>query len=790
MKPKKIEAIDFKKVDNLLEGFNKTTGFVTAILDLEGTILSKSGWRRMCTHFHRVNPETAQKCAFSDTVLANKMAEGEKYHFYKCPNGLVDVAVPIIIDGEHIANLFSGQFFFEKPDFNFFRQQAQRYGFDEKEYIEALEKVPVVSEEDVKTAMNFLLDMTELISDLAFQKLEQAHQQQLIADMGKVAKIGGWEFDAQTGKGTWTAETARIHDLDPNDETNIEKGISFYKPKSRERIEQAITEAITTGRPYQLELELVTATGAEKWVQTIGHPLLENGKVVKVRGSFQDITEKRQAEMESLRLAEELIDVGNRAKALLESIPDFIFVFNQEGYFIDYHSPDDHKLLMPPSFFMNKHVEQVLPEPIANLTIEAIHRLFSENKPQTYQYQVQKDGKTWHYDARMVKYGTNMAYAIVRDITTQQENEIKIEEQERQLASLIGHLPGFVYRCLNDEAWSMLFISDKCLQITGYTPNEFVTDRTIDFKKLIPFEYHKETEQKWAESLQNKTRFEFRYPIKTKSGEMRWVWERGEGVFDSKGNLLFLEGYIEDITELKQTEIKLIAAKERAEESDRLKSAFLANMSHEIRTPMNSIMGFASLLPEEDSKELMFQYAKIIVRNSEQLIHIIDDIVLYSRLQAKILNLNARIFKVCDLLEDLLLSFNLPEYTEKVKLTSEMNIDCSYQIQTDYEKLRQIFMNLISNAYKYTHKGSITIGCEMKDNQPVFFVKDTGIGIPKGESHKVFERFFRGSNTYKESVPGTGLGLSIVKELIDLIGGKIWVESEEEKGSTFWFYAG
>ena len=662
MKPKKIEAIDFEKVDNLLEGFNKTTGFVTAILDLEGTILSKSGWRRMCTHFHRINPETAQKCAFSDTVLANKMAEGEKYHFYKCPNGLVDVAVPVIIDGEHVANLFSGQFFFEKPDFNFFKLQAQRYGLDEKEYIEALEKVPVVSEEDVKTAMNFLLDMTELISDLAFQKLEQEHQQQLIVDM------------------------------------------------------------------------------------------------------------------------------GNRDKALLESIPDFIFVFNQEGYFIDYHTPDDHKLLIPPLFFMNKHVSQVLPEPIANLTLEAIHRLFSENKPQIYQYQVQKDGKTWHYDARMVKYGTNMAYAIVRDMTTQQENEIKIEEQERQLASLIGHLPGFVYRCLNDEAWSMLFISDKCLQITGYSPYEFVTDRSIEFKKLIPNEYHKEIEQTWSEVLQDKTRFEYRYPIVTKNDEMRWVWERGEGVFDSKGNLLFLEGYIEDITELKQTEIKLIAAKERAEESDRLKSAFLANMSHEIRTPMNSIMGFASLLPEEDSKELMFQYAKIIVRNSEQLIHIIDDIVLYSRLQAKILNLNTRKFKVCDLLEDLILSFNLPEYTEKVKLTSEMNIDCSYQIQTDYEKLRQIFMNLISNAYKYTHKGSITIGCEMKDNQPVFFVKDTGIGIPEGESHKVFERFFRGSNTYKESVPGTGLGLSIVKELIDLIGGKIWVESKEGKGSTFWFY--
>jgi len=172
MKTNILELIDFEKVDILLEGFNKSTGFVTAILDLNGKVLSKSGWRQMCTHFHRINPETSKKCTISDTTLASKMAEGEKYHFYKCLNGLVDVAVPIVINKEHVANLFSGQFFFEEPDLVFFKKQAKKYGFDEKKYLEALEKVPVISTEKVKTAMDFLLNMTMLISDLAFQKLE------------------------------------------------------------------------------------------------------------------------------------------------------------------------------------------------------------------------------------------------------------------------------------------------------------------------------------------------------------------------------------------------------------------------------------------------------------------------------------------------------------------------------------------------------------------------------------------------------------------------------------------
>jgi PAS domain S-box-containing protein len=176
MKTKLLELIDFKKVETLFEGFYKTTGFVTAILDLEGNVLSKSGWRQICTDFHRIHPEAAEKCRISDTELANKMGEGEKYHFYKCLNGLVDVAVPIVINGEHIANLFSGQFLFEKPEITFFKKQAKRYGFDEKEYLDALSKVPIVPEEKVKTVMDFLLKMTQMISEITFQKAKQVEE--------------------------------------------------------------------------------------------------------------------------------------------------------------------------------------------------------------------------------------------------------------------------------------------------------------------------------------------------------------------------------------------------------------------------------------------------------------------------------------------------------------------------------------------------------------------------------------------------------------------------------------
>ena len=173
MKSKILNYVDFERANALLEGFNKATGFATAILDLDGNILSKSGWRQICTDFHRKNPETAFNCTISDTEIANKIKEEEKYHFYKCINGLIDVGVPIVIRGEHVANLFSGQFFFEAPNISFFKQRAKIYGFEERAYIETLEKVPVVSKEEVEVAMNFLLNITQMIIELTAEKLDQ-----------------------------------------------------------------------------------------------------------------------------------------------------------------------------------------------------------------------------------------------------------------------------------------------------------------------------------------------------------------------------------------------------------------------------------------------------------------------------------------------------------------------------------------------------------------------------------------------------------------------------------------
>lgn len=323
MKIKILDFIDFKRVNTLLEGFNKTTGFVTAILDLEGRVLSRSGWRQICTDFHRINPETAKRCTESDTLLANKMREGEKYHFYKCLNGLVDVAVPIIIRGDHIANLFTGQFFFEKPNLAFFKKQAEKYGFEKNSYIEAIEKVPIISQESVKTAMNFLLNMTEVISEMTFQKLEQVELNELskkneealrlseenLKESQKIAHVGSWRLDLQSNQVVWSDELYKMYGFDPSlPPPPFFEHRKLFTSESWKMLSNALNEAINLGSSYDLELETVRKDGSCGWMWVYGESIQdENGVTIGLKGASQDITTRKKAEAEQEKLKTRLL---------------------------------------------------------------------------------------------------------------------------------------------------------------------------------------------------------------------------------------------------------------------------------------------------------------------------------------------------------------------------------------------------------------------------------------------------------------------------------------------------
>lgn len=167
------EILDVDALQDLFDSFYTVTGVLTAVLDMNGKILTASGWEDICTQFHRVHPVTCQRCIESDVELASQLEKGESYSIYRCKNGLIDIAVPIIVDGNHIGNLFTGQFFFEPPDEDFFRNQARTFGFDEAQYLAALKKVKVHSEEKIRETMTFLTKLAIIISGLGITRIEQ-----------------------------------------------------------------------------------------------------------------------------------------------------------------------------------------------------------------------------------------------------------------------------------------------------------------------------------------------------------------------------------------------------------------------------------------------------------------------------------------------------------------------------------------------------------------------------------------------------------------------------------------
>ena len=240
---------------------------------------------------------------------------------------------------------------------------------------------------------------------------------------------------------------------------------------------------------------------------------------------------------------------------------------------------------------------------------------------------------------------------------------------------------------------------------------------------------------------------------------------------------------------LKNTNQLLHKAKIKAEESDQLKSAFLANMSHEIRTPMNGIMGFTELLKEENlTSEEQRNYIKIIEKSGTRLFNIINDIIDISKIEAGQMNVSLSTTNVDEQMH-YLQTFFRPETQDKgIQLVLKSFSDQEETIiRTDREKLYAILINLVKNAIKYTIKGTVEFGYEKKSNYIEFFVKDTGIGIPKDRQIAIFERFIQADFSDKMARQGAGLGLSIAKAYVELLGGKIWVESEPEIGSTFYF---
>ncbi len=373
---------------------------------------------------------------------------------------------------------------------------------------------------------------------------------------------------------------------------------------------------------------------------------------------------------------------------------------------------------------------------------------------------------------------------IIEDYTSQKEKELQL----KILSEGVNNSPASVV--VTNAKAEIIFVNEKFEKLTGYSFDE-VQGKT---PAILKSDFHTDEFYNHLWNTINSGNYWIgEFLNKKKNGELFWESTMISSLKNEHGEISHFMAIKEDITEKKRVEEELKLAKEKAEEADRLKSSFLANMSHEIRTPLNAIMGFSSLIRDYDiASNESAKYLDIIQTNSKQLLNIIDDVLLVAKLQVNQVKVYSSVFIINQLLKELYTDFSkeIELFSEKeIKLQIEISEkDEIDKIETDKVKLYQILNKLIRNAVKFTSKGKIRFGYELTDNEQIkFFVKDSGIGISKDKQKIIFQKFRQADDSDTRQFGGTGLGLSIVKGLIDLLEGKLWVESEEGKGTCFYF---
>ena len=331
-------------------------------------------------------------------------------------------------------------------------------------------------------------------------------------------------------------------------------------------------------------------------------------------------------------------------------------------------------------------------------------------------------------------------------------------------------------------------LSEELYKIYELDPTSFQASHLGIMNSIHPDDRER-VDAQFKNSFNKNTYNRMEHRIITPSGKIKYVEANWHISYDEHGHPLRALGTTQDITQSKLTEFELTKAKEKAEESDRLKSAFLANMSHEIRTPMNGILGFTKLLKEPKlSGKNQQEYINIIEKSGNRMLSIINDIISISKVESGQTEISISETNVNEQIKDLYTFFKHEANQKGLELTYSNTLnDKEANIKTDKEKLDAILTNLVKNALKFTNEGTIEFGYAKKGEFLEFFVKDTGTGISENQKELIFERFRQANESVSRNFGGSGLGLTISKAYTELLNGKIWVESEEGKGSTFYF---
>ncbi|MDD4578355.1 MAG: PAS domain S-box protein [Anaerolineaceae bacterium] len=631
----------------------------------------------------------------------------------------------------------------------------------------------------------------------------------------RLANIGNWSWNLKKDELYLSDEMYNIIGIEKNEEAlDISSHKKYYTNESWEKFNTAIDTAIRSGESYEIELEVVRPKGANREAVARGEVFYDSdNKVETISGTLQDITSRKRAEMikqlqYNIALAtittRNLSDLVEALKIELNKVIDtknlFIALYNEKTGMI--HSPffqdekdsfrewnaeksltgylikNNRSLLLHKNEILRLHKKGIIdlrgtvPEVWMGVPLRVEERIFGAIVFQDYNTPEFFDRSSLEI---LELAAHELSLFIDRQNAEEKANKLSRAVEQSSVAVVITNREG-----------SIEYINPFFTELTGYSFDEVKGKKSNILKSG---HQNNEFYQKLWEVILSGDNWEGEFLNKKKSGELYWSQATISPILNSDRIITNFISIHEDITERKKMVEDLIDAKEKAQQSDRLKSSFLANMSHEIRTPMNGILGFLELLSEPDlGEDVKAGYLDIVKKSGQRLLSTINDIIEISKIESGDMQLCSQEINVSQFLS-YYYDFFLPQAKGKgLQLEFVQCKTDTETIFTDKSKLDSILTNLIKNAIKFTEKGRIEFGCEQKDSHTLlFYIKDTGKGIDPDKIDQVFERFMQADNLNTRGYEGSGLGLSITKAYVEHLGGKIWVESEPGKGSCFYF---
>ncbi len=635
----------------------------------------------------------------------------------------------------------------------------------------------------VKDADGTLMGVAAIIRDISERKRAD-EARALVAAVVEFSEEGILTVSLDKKVLSWNRGAEAIYGFSAEEMLGKPVFSTIIPPERQEEYEKFFSRILAGETLVRFESERRRGDGRRVDVALTYCPVKnQRGEVIGVSAIVRDITQAKATR-------QALYEANENYRALIHNIPDVTWMIasNDELKFL---SPNAEKVF---GFSLEECYARG-----ASILFDFIHPDESEQVKQQFQlffdegatFDVEfricrNDGECRWIRSRAIqtfeKNGLRYASGLLTDITQRKAAEESLRESGQRYRLLFERNLAGVFRC--SQVGSFLDCNDAGAKILGYDSREDLIGRPVT-DVFFDLADKSIADQKMA-TYGTASNQEIR--VRRKDGSAVWTMANTTMVSGATGTEI--EGTFLDITMRKQAEEQMRAAKEAAESASRAKSEFLANMSHEIRTPMNGVIGMIDLALDTDLTPEQRDYLTTVKSSAGALLEIINDVLDFSKIEARKLELERVPFSVKDIVRATVKEFSVQAKSKQLSLQCDFSADLPDIAIGDPGRLRQILMNLVGNALKFTNQGEIMVRViRLQDGPLQFSVSDTGIGISADKQKTIFEAFIQADTSSTRQYGGTGLGLAIVSQLVALMQGRIWVESEPGKGSTFYFTA-